>query len=320
MQSFHWSDKKPLYCLAPMEGATDAAFRQVVAHCGKPDVMFTEFVNVDGLVSRGRPQVEQALMWDLAEQPLIAQIWGLNPDHFFEAAQEMVERGFAGVDINMGCPDKAVIKKGAGGALIQNRPLVKEIIRAVKDGVNGKIPVSVKIRIGFKEIVTEEWARFVLEQGIDALTVHGRTVAELSRVPCHWDEIQKVVKLRDEMNLSTAIIGNGDVNSLADADEKIQTYGVDGIMVGRGIFHNPWLFQGMGNGGQEIEKTKEERIELLKFHLDTYERLYGQTKRPFAPLKKYFKIYIQNFPGASEFREQLMMCKDIDSVRQMIAQ
>jgi len=315
MHVFDWHDKKPLYCLAPMEGATDAAFRQVVARCGKPDILFTEFVNVDGLVSRGRPQVEQALMWDPVEQPVIAQIWGLNPDHFFEAAQEMVKRGFAGVDINTGCPDKAVIKKGAGGALVNNRPLVKEIIQAVKNGVDGKIPVSVKIRIGFKEKVTVDWASFVLEQGVDALTVHGRTVAELSKVPCHWDEIQSVVKLRDEMKLSTVIIGNGDVNSLDEADEKVRMYGVDGVMIGRGIFHNPWLF----NREKQYEDiSKEERIELLQFHLDTYERLYSHTKRPFAPLKKYFKIYIQNFSGAAEFREKLMLCEDMQSVRQML--
>ncbi len=282
--------------------------------------MFTEFVNVDGLLSRGRKKVEQALLFEKTEQPLIVQVWGLDPDHFYAAAQEMVTRGFAGIDINMGCPDKAVIKKGAGGALINNRLLAAEIIQAVKEGVNGAIPVSVKIRIGYKEIVTEEWARFVLTQGIEALTIHGRTVSELSKVPCHWDEIGKVVKVRDELGLPTVIIGNGDITTLAEADEKISQWGVDGVMVGRGVFHNPWIFNKIK---RYEDLNRNERIQLLLFHLATHERLYkpsGSAQgKHFAPLKKYFKIYIQNFEGAAELRERLMLCTDIQSVRTVIS-
>jgi len=312
--TFDWHSKRPLTCLAPMEGVTNAAFRQVINHCGRPDVFFTEFVNVSGLVSKGRRQVEQALQFEPIEQPLVAQIWGLNPEHFLEAAKDVVRRGFVGVDINMGCPVDVVIKKGAGGALINNRPLVQEIIQAVKEGVNGAIPVSVKIRIGYKQIVTEEWARFILEQGIAALTVHGRTVAELSKVPCHWDEIGKVVKLRDDMHLDTVIIGNGDIGSLDDALEKVENYGVDGVMVGRGIFHNPYLF----SHSAKVPRDKHERMQLLLFHLDTHERLVGSSDLFFQPLKKYFKIYIQNFDGAAELREQLMATKTIDAARALI--
>jgi nifR3 family TIM-barrel protein len=311
--SFRWKSDQPLFCLAPMEGATDAAFRQVVVDCGKPDVMFTEFVNVSGMMSVGRRQVAQALQFEENEQPLIAQIWGLNPDHFYAATKEVVARGFAGVDINMGCPDKAVIKKGAGGALIKNRPLVSEIIQAVKLGAAGKIPVSVKIRIGFDKIVTDDWAAFVLSHDIDALTVHGRTVAELSKVPCHWDEIGKVVSLRNQMNKETVIIGNGDVFSRQQGLDLIGEHQVQGVMIGRGIFHNPWIF----SHSTEVSRDKSERIALLLFHLDTYERLWGATK-PFAPLKKYFKIYIQSFDGASELRERLMETKTIAEARALL--
>jgi tRNA-dihydrouridine synthase len=316
MKRFDWQSKRPLYLLAPMEGATDAAFRQVVIGCGRPDVCFTEFVNVDGLLSKGRRAVEQALVFEEVEQPLIAQLWGTNPTLFYEATKEIVARGFAGVDINMGCPDRAVIKKGAGGALINTPELAAEIIAAVKEGSGGVIPVSVKIRIGFKQIETEVWATHILNQGIEALTVHGRTVRELSKVPCHWDEIGKVVTLRNEMKLSTVIIGNGDVTSLIEADEKIKEYGVDGVMIGRGVFHNPCVFD--RNKPYEAI-TKAERLTLLETHLSLYERLNGKASgKSFSPLKKYFKIYIQNFTGAAEMRDQLMLSQSSDEVREII--
>lgn len=317
MTSFNWTAKRPWYCLAPMEGATDAAFRQMVIECGKPDVCFTEFVNVDGLLSKGKASVERALRYEPIEQPLIAQLWGLSPDHFYEATKEIVDRGFVGVDINMGCPDRAVIKKGAGGALINNPQLAGEIIAAVKRGADGKIPVSVKIRVGYKQIATLTWARFILGQGIDALTVHGRTVQELSKVPCHWDEIASVVRLRDEMGVSTAIIGNGDVGSLAEADDKVTLYGVDGVMIGRGVFHNPWLFDRTRNYD---DVTAGERLALLLKHIAIYDRVHGTAVgKSFSPLKKYFKIYVQNFTGAAELRDALMVCTNSDQVRAMVA-
>lgn len=300
-----------------MEGVTDAAFRQLVISCGRPHVCFTEFVNVDGLLSKGKPSVERALVYEPVEQPLIAQLWGLNPDNFYQATREIVQRGFAGVDINMGCPDRAVIRKGAGGALINNPQLAGEIIAAVKRGAGEKIPVSVKIRIGYTHIASLTWARFLLSQGIAALTVHGRTVRELSKVPCHWDEIALVVKLRDELGVDTMIIGNGDVVSLDEADEKARLYGVDGVMIGRGVFHNPFLF----NRTKVYDAvTPQERFTLLLNHLDIYERVNGVALgKSFSPLKKYFKIYIQNFDGAAELRDVLMGCGTSEQVRAIVA-
>jgi nifR3 family TIM-barrel protein len=301
MSSFDWNAlAQPFFCMAPMEGATDSAFRRVVHDCGRPDVSFTEFVNVEGLMSAGAVRLEPYLMYDPSEHPLIVQLWGLDPDNFSAVADRMVERGFDGVDINMGCPDKAVIKKGTGGALINNKPLAAAIIQAVKRGVAGRVPVSVKIRIGYKKIETEAWARFVLAQGIDALTVHGRTVAELSRVPNHWDEIEKVVKIRDELGLTTKIIGNGDVESLDQARAMADVHGVDGIMIGRGVFKNPWVF-----AKEDRSMEKEDRIALLRKHLNLYETIFGEMK-PYEPMKRFFKIYIQQFPGAVELRDRLM--------------
>jgi nifR3 family TIM-barrel protein len=298
---FDWKNlPKPFFCLAPMEGATDSAFRQIVNGCGRPQVRFTEFVNVEGLMSVGAAKLEQYLIYDPSEQPLIVQLWGLKPKNFELAASNMVSRGFAGVDINMGCPDKSVIKKGAGGALINNPELAQRIIAAVKRGAAGRVPVSVKIRIGYKQIETEKWARFILGQGIDALSVHGRTVAELSKVPNHWEEIGKVVEIKNKLGLSTKIIGNGDVESTKQGIDLAETYGVDGIMIGRGVFKNPAVF------ANEARSWKmEDRIKLLRKHLDLYEAIFSGMK-PYEPMKRFFKIYIQGFEGAVEIREKLM--------------
>jgi tRNA-dihydrouridine synthase len=177
--------------------------------------------------------------------------------------------------------------------------------------------VSVKIRIGYRQIATLTWARFILSNEIEALTVHGRTVKELSKVPCHWDEIASIVRLRNEMNVKTMIIGNGDIDSLSDADEKIREYGVDGVMIGRGVFHNPWLF----NREHLYENiTQKERFQLLIRHLDIYDQLNGSAgAKTFSPLKKYFKIYIQNFNGAAELRDSLMNCSTSEEVRAIIS-
>jgi tRNA-dihydrouridine synthase len=313
--NFSWQHlNKPFLCLAPMEGVTDAPFRQVVVECGRPDILFTEFVNVEGLTSeKGKPRLEHMLLFEPNEQPLIAQIWGLDPENFFTIAQDLVVRGFAGVDINMGCPYRPVVIKGAGGGLINNPQLAREIILAVKEGVAGKIPVSVKTRIGFNTIVTEEWISMILEQRIDALTVHGRTVKEQSLVPVHWDEIKKVVDLKKQMKLNTVIIGNGDVLTIEDGKQKVQEFGLDGIMIGRGVFHNPWVF----NSLQE-EKTKLERVDLLLKHVQNHQRLFASYERPFDPLKRFFKIYIQSFEGAADLRDQLMHCDSYVDVYELL--
>ena len=293
-----WQDfKRPIMVLAPMEDVTDTVFRRIVASCGRPDVFFTEFTSVDGLFSEGYDYVAKRLEFTADEHPLIAQIWGAKPENYYKAGQKLVEMGFDGIDINMGCPVRDVIKLGVCSALIKNPSLAKEIIQATKEGiasVNGTIPVSVKTRIGFNEIQTEEWTGFLLDQNIDALTVHGRTVKEQSKVPAHWDEIAKVVKLRDAKQLSTVIIGNGDVSTLADALKKVEETKVDGIMVGCGIFQDPWLFNPTHHGE---EVSFEEKLGKLIEHIELYQRTWG-TRKPYAILKKFFKCYINGTQGS----------------------
>ena len=305
--------KKPIYILAPMEDVTDTVFRRIVMQTGKPDLFFTEFTSVEGMFSKGDKKVNQRLQFTQKEKPIIAQIWGLKPENYFKAGKLLAEMGFDGIDINMGCPEKNIIKKGACSGLIHNPSLAKEIIHATKEAA-GNLPVSVKTRIGFKEIQTEKWIGFLLEQNLAALTIHGRTAAEMSAVPAHWDEIGKAVEIRNEKKLPTLIIGNGDVQSIQEAKEKVHQYNLDGIMIGRGIFHNIWLFD------ETVDPTKkilDERLKILVHHVKLFEKTWGKTKS-FQILKKFFKIYLSGFEGAQELRMRFMETKNGEEVKELV--
>jgi tRNA-dihydrouridine synthase len=247
--------------------------------------------------------------------PLIAQIWGSDPDKYRQSAKEIAEMGFAGIDINMGCPEKGAVKRGEGGGMIGLYEKAAAAIAATKEGAGSagqQIPVSVKTRIGKGQIITEEWAEFLLKQDIAALTIHGRTVREMSKVPAHWDEIKKVVELRDRMGLSTPIIGNGDVADRAHGLELAKQSGVDGIMIGRGVFHDLFAFS-----DSPTTHSPAEMIQILLRHVDLYESM--NSKKSFQTLKRFFKIYISNWPGAAELRAKLMETNTPEEVREVIA-
>lgn len=314
-----WQDlPRPLMILAPMEDVTDTVFRRIVSLCGRPDLTFTEFTSVDGLFSKGFEYVAKRLEFTESEHPLIAQIWGATPENYYKAAKMLIEQGFDGIDINMGCPEKRVIGQGMCSALINNRPLAQEIIQATKKGIadsERQVPLSVKTRIGFKEIQTEDWITFLLEQELDALIVHGRTAKELSNVPAHWDEIGKVVKIRDHMAVPTLIIGNGDVLTRQEAIDKSSLYKVDGVMIGRGIFHDPWLFNKERSGSQI---PFSEKAAMLIEHVTLFEETWG-AKKHFPIMKKFFKCYINGVENASTIREELMKCDNAEEVRQYLS-
>jgi tRNA-dihydrouridine synthase len=288
-----WQDlPRPFFVLAPMEDVTDTVFRQIVTKVGKPDVFMTEFTHVDAILhhaSMGR------LIYSEAERPIVAQIWGTNPKSFYDAAQEIKRLKFDGIDINMGCPVRDIIKQGGCSALIGQKGLVTEIIQAVKEA---GLPVSVKTRIGRKVIDTEAWIGFLLTQDLAAITIHGRTAAEMSKVPSHWDEIAKAVSLRNQSMSKTLIIGNGDVKDLNSARGYVQSAGVDGVMIGRGIFENVALFSG------RILETSE-KLDLLKEHLQLFYSTWGSTK-DMQIMKKFVKIYVNGFEGAAEIRQNVM--------------
>jgi tRNA-dihydrouridine synthase len=300
--------------LAPMDDVTDTVFRRIIANCAAPDLYFTEFVNVDGLQSPGRPKLLKKLQFTAHEQPLIAQIWGKSPDNFFKTARELADGtfakelglpksvNFAGVDINMGCPDKTVVKNGTCSALINNRPLAKEIIEATREGLAGKLPLSVKTRLGFST-PDMTWIEFLLKQDLHALAIHGRTRKEMSKVPAHWDHIGEARELRDKIAPETLMIGNGDVRDRHHAHQLAGQYGLDGIMIGRGVFHDPFAFA-------EISPWRalspEKRIDLYRKHVELFARTWQAGERPIQTLNKFCKIYINGFDGAKEMREELM--------------
>ncbi len=303
---------KPLFVQAPMEDVTDTVCRQMITKCGKPDVFFTEFTNVDGMFSEGRELVTQRLKYTEIERPLVAQIWGANPDNFYKAAQYIKELGFDGIDLNMGCPIKDVVKKGLCAGLMNNRNLATDIIEAVKDGAGG-LPVSVKTRIGINSIITEDWIGFLLDHNLSALTIHGRTVKEMSSVPAHWDEIAKAVELRARSKKDTVLIGNGDVKSRQDGLEKIAASGIDGVMLGRGILENPWVFNTEEKYKNPANVSSEERLKTYAQHVKLHQETWGNTKH-FDRLKKYMKMYIRDFAGSGELRIEIAKSRNAEEL------
>ena len=304
---------RPFFVLAPLDDVTDVVFREMVAQAGPPHVFFTEFTNVDALFSKGRAATLPRLYFTANQRPIVAQFWGVKPDNFYRAAQLAAELGFDGLDINMGCPDKNVRKAGACSALIDNRPLAAEIIAATKAGAP-HLPLSVKTRLGVKTLQTEDWIGWLLEQKLAAITIHARTVLEMSNVPAHWDEVGRAALLRDRHARGTYIIGNGDVMSLAEARERAAQYGVDGVMIGRGIFRNLWFF----NPDQDMQRLPAaKRLNLLQKHVELFEHTWGERKNP-ATMKKFLKMYISDFAGAAALREHLMAAATLPELRALI--
>lgn len=340
---FWASLEKPFFCQAPMADVTDAAFRQIIIKYSKPDVMWTEFVSADGLVSsKGRKSLLIDLKYSENERPIVAQLFTSKPENMYKAAQLIKELGFDGLDINMGCPDRGIEKQGAGAALIKNPKLAREIIRAAKEGVENKLPVSVKTRIGYNKLEIETWVPELLKEDIAAFIIHGRTRKEMSKVPASWDAIMRIVEIVKESGKSTLVIGNGDVINLEDAKKKAEKSGVDGVMLGRAMFGNPWLFTNRTfmNHNCLIESsptyppklqcrrkllakvdceciTIEKKLEVMVEHTKLFKKLLGNHKN-FTIMKKHFKAYITDFNGAKELRIKLMETKNANEVKKIV--
>lgn len=306
-----WKQFKPGFTiLAPMEGVTDIAFRQVVAKAARPDIFYTEFTNVNSYTSeKGRHNALERFRIEESEYPIVPQIWGTKPEMFAETAKALKEVGFPAVDINMGCPDRHVVATGGGSGLIRTPELAREIIHVTK---TVGLPVSVKTRLGYTKVDEwREWLANLLQEEPAALTVHLRTKKEMSKVAAHYELIPGIIALKNEISPSTTLVINGDIERPADA-QKFIDMGVDGIMIGRGVFHNPFCFEKTPR-----EHSREELINLMLYHLDLYEK-YGLS--PYDPLKHFYKIYINNFQGASEIRERLMQTKTIDEARRIVSE
>lgn len=315
--------KKPFFALAPMLDVTDVAFREMFAKYAPPDVFWTEFVSCDGLCSSGKEKLLPMLGYTERQRPIVAQIFGATPEHFYRTAILVRELGFDGIDINMGCPDRAVERQGAGAALINNPKLAQEIVLETKRGA-GRLPVSVKTRLGFNRDTMEEWLPYLFEGEPAAITIHARTRKEMSKVPARWDRIADAVALRDGyfsgIRSKPFIIGNGDVASLKEAEEKALETGADGVMIGRGAFGNPWFFS---RSSRSVSPSK--KLTALLEHTVIFEKRFGNSNldrsssiKNFDIMKKHFKAYASGFNGAKEMRIKLMEAKSSNDIRAIL--
>jgi nifR3 family TIM-barrel protein len=311
MEKNFWKKlNRPFFCLAPMADVTDVAFRYMLAKYGKNSdnknqvVFWTEFVSADGLCNKeGKKHLAYILKFSRIEKPIVAQVFGANPVNMEKACQLISKLGFDGIDINMGCPDKSVVKQGAGSALIKTPILAREIIKAAIRGANG-LPVSVKTRVGFNKEEIDTWIPELLKEDISAITIHARTKKEMSKALANWNYVKKVADLVKKSGKNISVIGNGDVKGLDEAREKINKYGCDGVMIGRGVFGNPWFFS--GRNGSDIPIN--EKIEVLKEHIKIFDKeLLKKGDKTFSVMKKHFKAYINGWDGAKELRVKLMI-------------
>jgi tRNA-dihydrouridine synthase len=313
MKNFWQELPKPFFVLAPMEAVTDVVFRHVVEVAGGPDVYFTEFTNATSYFSeKGRASTRGRLAFTDDEQPMVAQIWGNNPEYFAFMVKGLAEQGFAGIDINMGCPVKDVVKTGAGSGLIRNPERAAELIAAAK---TSGLPVSVKTRLGdVKQEEWTEWLTHLLKQDVTNLTIHLRTRKEMSKVPAHFELLHDIKKLRDEIAPQTLLTINGDIRDREHGLELVKEYGVDGVMIGRGIFADPYAFS-----KEKRQRSREELLGLLNMQLDLFDKYNKELEpRKFDPLKRFFKVYVRNFDGASELRDKMMHTKSTSEVRELL--
>lgn len=314
MKHNFWNElPKPFFILAPMEDVTDVVFRHVVSAAARPDVFFTEFTNTESYCHpEGIESVRGRLAFTDDEQPIVAHIWGDKPEKFREMSIGMAELGFSGVDINMGCPVPNVACNGQGAGLIRRPDVAAEIIQAAKAG---GLPVSVKTRLGYTYIEEwRDWLAHLLKQDIANLSIHLRTRKEMSKEKAHWELIPDIKKLRDEIAPNTLLTINGDIPDRKTGLILAREYGVDGIMIGRGIFKNPFAFE-----KEEREHSSKELLDLLRLHLELYDKYSKELgPRPFASLQRFFKIYVKGFRGASELRNRLMGTRSTGEVRALL--
>ncbi|HDD3173142.1 TPA: tRNA-dihydrouridine synthase [Staphylococcus aureus] len=313
MKENFWSElPRPFFILAPMEDVTDIVFRHVVSEAARPDVFFTEFTNTESFCHpEGIHSVRGRLTFSEDEQPMVAHIWGDKPEQFRETSIQLAKMGFKGIDLNMGCPVANVAKKGKGSGLILRPDVAAEIIQATKAG---GLPVSVKTRLGYYEIDEwKDWLKHVFEQDIANLSIHLRTRKEMSKVDAHWELIEAIRNLCDEIAPNTLLTINGDIPDRKTGLELAEKYGIDGVMIGRGIFHNPFAFE-----KEPREHTSKELLDLLRLHLSLFNKYEKDEIRQFKSLRRFFKIYVRGIRGASELRHQLMNTQSIAEARALL--
>lgn len=305
---------RPHVILAPMEAVTDVVFRHVVKKAGAPDLFFTEFTNATGWVHAGDKATGGRLIKTDDETNLVAHLWGSVPDDMAKLAAHVRDEGFIGIDINMGCPDTSATKSGGGAAMCRTPELASAMIASAK---TAGLPVSVKCRLGYSFVDEyKTWIPHLLRQNVANLTVHLRTRKEMSKVPAHYELIDGIVAMRDEIAPTTRLTINGDIEDRAHGEQLVAEHpGVDGFMIGRGVFHNPYAFS---RNSAASKDQKNKLLDLLRLQLDLYDQYHDQTGKPYETLKRFYKIYVRDFDGAAELRDQLMHTKSTDEVRAIL--
>ncbi|MEK9156298.1 MAG: tRNA-dihydrouridine synthase [Patescibacteria group bacterium] len=305
--------KPPIMVSAPMEGISDAPFRFMLAKYGKADVMFTEFASVDGLCSEeGRERIRIDLSYGEAERPITVQLFGSDPEKFYRAAKIVADLGFDGVDINMGCPDKQVVKYNGGASLINDPSLAQEIVLATREGA-GERPVSVKTRLGYSEPIIEKWVPVLTAVKPAAITLHGRTKKEMFRGQADWNLIGRAAEIIRESGIIA--IGNGGIKSRIEAGERAKKFGLDGVMVGRALWGNPWFFN------PDISKTNLPLgviLQALLEHAKIFESIFGGRKN-FVQMRRRFAAYLRGIPEARNLKSELMKTQSAVDVAKVLA-
>ena len=362
--SFWQSLPRPIFGLAPMDGVTDAAFRHVVAEQGPPDVMFTEFTHVTD-VCRGADATMTPLIYREGERPIVAQLYGKDPDLFYVATQVACELGFDGIDLNMGCPSRCVASSGSGAGLIRTPDLARAIIRAARQGIQDwaqghglaglglkssrlsliermnrtrgaggpavrrPVPLSIKTRLGCDDVVIDQWIGLLLDESPAAITIHGRTLAQMYRGEADWRAIARAAQAA--RGTSTLILGNGDIRSLDEALRRIDGSGVHGVLVGRGTLGEPWFFREKeparrGRIGLDIAESRrslhpevslQERFQTLLAHARAFENLFGPAR--FPHMRKHLGWYCKGFPHAAAMRARMVRMNGADEVAATLA-
>jgi len=296
--------------LSPMDGVTDVAMRYMVAKYSRPSVILTEFVSVDALHhTKNKERWERVIApfkYTEIERPIIAQVFGQEPELFAEAAELVESFGFDGMDINMGCPAKKVSERGSGAGLIRTPKLAQEIVRVTKSAT--KLPVSVKTRVGVESVTEmEEWISALVEVEPEAISLHGRTLKQLYAGRADWEAIGRASEIVHKAG--GIILGNGDITSIANAKLQILDSGVDGVLIGRASFGNPGIFTGQ-------EPSLDQRLAWMVEHAKKYEELLGD--QHFAPMRKHLAWYAKGFPGASDLRSRLVRTSSASEVEEVV--
>jgi tRNA-dihydrouridine synthase B len=303
--------KKPIVGLAPMDGVTDAAMRYITKKHGNPDVMFTEFVSAEG-IRAGAKKLMRDFRFDKSERPIVAQLFGKDPEAFYVATKLVCKLGFDGVDINMGCPARKVANRGEGAGLINTPDLAVAIIKEVQRAASKKIPVSVKTRVGYDKPVTEEWIKTLLSTNPVVISLHGRTLKQGYSGKADWEEIKKASILCKKSD--TLLLGNGDVEDIEDGDKKMKEYGGDGFLIGRAAFGSPWVFEKKLLTHKALEE--QSRLKIAIEHARKFEELYPEDK--FFVMRKHLSWYAKGFDGAKELRSKLVLCNSAKEVEKVI--